>query len=82
MNTLSPKAAGIALALTLVTIFVLCAIAQYMNLGFQASHMWLSLFSASEMGSVRMWINGLLASLVVGGITGYIFASSYNRFLR
>lgn len=82
MNTLSPKGASIALALTLVVVFMLCAIAQYMDLGFQASHMWLNLFSAADMGSARMWIEGLLASLVVGGVTGFVFASSYNRFAR
>lgn len=82
MNRLSPKGAGIALAVTLAIVFALCALAQYMNLGFQASHMWLNLFSASEMGSASMWINGLLASLVVGGVTGFIFARTYNRFAR
>lgn len=82
MNTLSPKGTGIALSITLAVLFALCAVVQYIDPGFQATHMWLTLFSAAELGSLRMWAEGILASLVMGAISGYVFAGAYNRFAR
>ncbi len=78
METFSTLRAGIALAVTLVVAFVLCAIAQIVLPGAQFSHMWLQLFTAAPMGSAAMWIEGVIASLVVGFITGWCFAHCYN----
>lgn len=75
---LSPLPAGLALAKTLVVAFILCAIAQVVLPGAQFSHMWLQLFSAAPMGSVNMWVEGIIASIVVGFILGYVFAWIYN----
>lgn len=77
-NTMSPIRSGIALAVTLVVAFVLCAIAQAVLPGPQFSHMWLSLFTSAPMGSLQAWIEGLIASVVVGFILGYCFAHCYN----
>ncbi len=75
---LNPLAAGLALAKTLVVAYVLCAIAQVIVPGAQFSHMWLQLFSAAPMGSLNMWIEGVVASLIVGFVLGYVFGWSYN----
>jgi len=73
-----PIVAGLALAKTLVVAYILCAIAQIIWPGAQFSHMWLQLFSAAPMGSLQMWLEGILASIVVGFVLGYVFAWSYN----
>lgn len=78
METISTLRAGMALAMTLVVTFVLCAIAQVIFPGAQFSHMWLGLFTAASMGSAAMWFEGIIASLVVGFITGWCFAHCYN----
>jgi uncharacterized membrane protein YeaQ/YmgE (transglycosylase-associated protein family) len=78
METISTLRAGMALAVTLIVAFVLCAIAQMILPGAQFSHMWLQLFTAAPMGSAAMWIEGIIASLVVGFITGWCFAHCYN----
>ena len=70
--------AGVALSATLVVAFVLCAIAQVAFPGAQFSHMWLSLFTAAPMGSARSWVEGLIASVVVGFVLGWCFSHCYN----
>ncbi len=79
---LSPNVTGLALAKTLVVAYVLCAIAQIVFPGAQFSHMWLALFSAAPTGSGQMWLEGIVASIVVGFVLGYVFAMSYNWFSR
>lgn len=67
-----------ALAATLVIAFVLCAIAQAVLPGLQFSHMWLALFTAAPLGSFAAWVEGIVASVIVGFILGYCFAHCYN----
>lgn len=69
---------GVALAGTLGIIYVICALFIGMFPGPRFSHMWLQNFSVSPMGSGQMWLEGIIASLVVGFVAGYIFASLYN----
>jgi hypothetical protein len=78
METFSSVRAGIALAATLMVAFILCAIAQLIFPGAQFSHMWLQLFSGAPLGSAAMWIEGFVASAVVGFIAGWCFAHCYN----
>lgn len=73
-----PVVVSLALAKTLVVAYVLCTIAQVVLPGAQFSHMWLQLFSEAPMGSLTMWLEGVVASAVVGFILGYVFAHSYN----
>lgn len=75
---ISPLRVCLALAGTLVVAFVLCGIAQMLLSGIQFSHMWLALFTAAPVGSLTAWIEGVLASVVVGFILGYCFAHCYN----
>jgi len=67
-----------AFGVTLVVVFVLCAIAQMIFPGAQFSHMWLQLFTAAPMSSAAIWVEGIIASLGVGFIAGWCFAHCYN----
>ncbi len=82
MTQLSQRAAALALSATLVVAFVLCAIAQSVLPGAQFSHMWLALFTASPLGSLQAWVEGIVASILVGFVLGWCFAHCYNWFLR
>lgn len=75
---LSPLRIGIALSGTLVVAFVLCAIAEALLPGAAFSHMWLALFTAAPLGSASAWIEGIVASAVVGFVLGYCFGHCYN----
>lgn len=75
---LSYSGTAVGLAVSLVVAFVLCAIAQTILPGAQFSHMWLSLFTAAPLGSVTAWVEGLIASVVVGLVLGHVFAYAYN----
>ncbi len=79
---LHPGAAAIALAGTLVVLFVLCALYEFALLGPRLSHAWLKLFTAAPTGSVQAWVEGLLAILVFGAIGGALFAAIYNTAAR
>jgi len=79
---LNPGAAAIALAGTLIVLFVLCALAELAFPGPRLSHAWLNLFTTAPIGSVRAWLEGLLANLVFGGIAGALFAAIYNAAAR
>lgn len=78
MENISSLRVGLSLAVTLAVAFVLCALAEVMLPGARFSHAWLQLFTAAPLGSMLMWIEGILASLVVGFITGWCFAHCYN----
>ena len=81
-NKLHPLATGAALAGTLVVLFIICALAQSAFPDWQLSHMWLNLFTASPIGSSAAWVNGLLSSVVMGFIGGWVFAAIYNKKLK
>jgi hypothetical protein len=78
INYLPPLRTAIALTGTLVVAFVLCALVQAILPSAQFSHMWLQLFTAAPLGSFQAWIEGVIASAVVGFITGYCFGHCYN----
>ena len=78
MARLSKVGVGVALSVTLVVAFVLFAIVQVILPGAQFSHMWLALFTAAPMGSIQAWVEGLIASVVVGFVLGWCFAHCYN----
>ena len=75
---LRPSAVAIALAVTLVVLFVVCAIAEVIVPAAPLSHAWIGLFATAPVGSGRAWIEGIVASVVLGVVGGYIFAATYN----
>ena len=79
---LSKISAGVALSATLVIAFVLCAAVQVILPGAQFSHMWLALFTAAPLGSFQAWFEGILASAVVGFISGWCFVHCYNWMIN
>jgi len=78
-STFSPKASAIALAATLVALFVLCAIVQAIVPSAQFSHAWITLFTTAPIGSVTAWLEGIIYSVVIGLIAGHVFAFAYNK---
>jgi hypothetical protein len=77
-TTLRPSAVAIALAVTLVVLFVLCAIAEVIVPAAPLSQAWIGLFTSAPIGSGRAWIEGIVASMVLGVVGGYIFVVTYN----
>lgn len=75
---LSIVATSAAFVVTLVVLFVVCAIAQLLVSGVQVTHAWAGLFTAAPLPSVRAWVEGLLASIAFGWLAGTIFALVYN----
>lgn len=78
-SSLSAVAAGAGVAVALVVVFVLCAVVQVVAPDVQATHMWISLFTSSPIGSATAWIVGIISSAVGGFVAGWIFAWVYNR---
>jgi hypothetical protein len=77
-GSLRPSAVATALAVTLVVLFVLCAIAEVILPAAPLSHAWIGLFTTSAVGSARAWFEGVVASIVLGAVGGYIVAVTYN----
>jgi hypothetical protein len=76
---LKSAAVGVALGLTLVVLFALCAGAELFGPTANLSHAWINLFTRAPMGSSREWIEGILGSFILGGVGGSVFAMIYNR---
>jgi hypothetical protein len=51
-------------------------------LDWRASHGWIGLFSVAPMTSVRVWIDGIVFSIVFGWVTGVVLGLVYNRLIR
>jgi hypothetical protein len=78
---LSKVSTGIALSTTLLVLFVLCAVVEVIFPGPQFTHVWISLFTASPIGSLSAWVEGIIANIVLGFIAGCTFACVYNYFV-
>jgi hypothetical protein len=75
MNTQTPAdspvniiALGWGLAAALVALFVVCLVVALALPDWRASHGWIGLFSVAPMTSVRVWIDGIIFSIVFGWI--------------
>ena len=71
-----------ALSGALVVLLVLCEAAAVILPGWQLAHNWLMLFSAAEVGSLRNFIEGVVASAIFGWITAAVLVTIYNRLVR
>jgi hypothetical protein len=81
-SKLDRMAFGWALSGALVVLLILCEAAAIILPGWQLSHNWLSLFSAAEVGSLRNFIEGIVASAIFGWITAAVLVTIYNRLMR
>ena len=47
-----------------------------------ASHAWIGLFSVAPVNSMRVWIDGLVFSMVFGWLIAIVLALTYNRLIH
>src|SRR5262249_29827948 len=70
MNTetakLSVMALGWAFSAALVVLFVLCLAVALVLPEWQGSHAWIGIFSTAPMRSARVWVDGIVFSIVFG----------------
>ena len=69
-ETLSPAATAVGFSVALIVLFVVCALAQLVAPGLQASHAWVGLFTTAPVMSLQAWIEGLVFSVVFGALYG------------
>jgi hypothetical protein len=89
MNTQTPAnspfdivALGWGLAAALVVLFVICLAVALILPDWRAAHGWIGLFSVAPMTSVRVWIDGIVFSIVFGWITAVVLGLVYNALIR
>jgi hypothetical protein len=80
-ETLSPAAAAVGFSVALIVLFVVCALAQLVAPGLQASHAWVGLFTTAPVLSLQAWIEGIVFSVVFGAIAGTVFVLAYNAVI-
>lgn len=74
---LSISGLGWGLSAALVVLFVLCMLSA-LFLPMRAAHGWVALLSAAPLDSTRVWVDGLLWSIVVGWLLALVFGTVYN----
>jgi hypothetical protein len=75
-------ALGWGLSAALVVLFVICLAVALAFPDWQASHGWIGLFSVAPTTSARVWIDGIVFSIVFGWVTGVVLGLVYNRLIR
>jgi hypothetical protein len=65
-SPLNIVALGWSLSAALVVLFVICLAVALVFPDWRASHGWIGLFSVAPMTSVRVWIDGIVFSIVFG----------------
>ena len=75
-------ALGWALSITLVVLFVLCALVATVAPNAPLAHGWLTLFGTAPNGSARNYMEGIVGSIVFGWLTAVLFGVIYNRLTR
>ena len=68
---------GCSFSATLVVLFVLCMLAA-LFLPLRVAHGWVNLLSDAPIHSSRVWIEGLIWSVVLGWLVAIIFGTIYN----
>jgi heme/copper-type cytochrome/quinol oxidase subunit 1 len=88
-TSLNVVALGWAISAALVVLFVICMVSSFVFPGLPAAQgwaAWIALFSVTPTDqpftSVRVWIDGIVFSLVFGWVTGVVLAVVYNRLIR
>ena len=78
--SLNIPALGWAFSAALVVLFVIC-LAAALFLPLRAAHGWVGLFSAEPVTSVKVWLDGILTSIVAGWIGATVVGTVYNRLV-
>lgn len=76
-SRLSVAGLGWGFSATLVVLFLLCMLAA-LFLPLRAAHGFVSLLSEADIRSTRIWIDGLIWSVVVGWLIALVFGTIYN----
>jgi hypothetical protein len=74
---LSIHALGWSFSATLVVLFTLCALTA-LFVPLRLAHGWVNLWSDAPIDSSRVWIDGLIWSVVAGWLIALIFGTVYN----
>ena len=86
MNTqaspLNIVALGWGLSAALVVLFVICLAVALAFPEWRGSHGWVGLFSLAPKTTVRVWIDGIVFSIVFGWVSGVVLGLVYNRLIR
>ncbi|HZP70709.1 MAG TPA: hypothetical protein VFB29_12265 [Pseudolabrys sp.] len=77
---LSISGLGWSCSATLVVLFVLCMLAA-LFLPLRLAHGWISLWTDAPIDSSRVWIDGLVWSIVVGWLVALVFGTIYNTIV-
>jgi hypothetical protein len=80
-SPLNVVALGWGLSAALVVLFAVCLVVGLAFPGWQASHAWIGLFSVAPLNSIRVWIDGVVFSIVFGWVAAVVFGFTYNRLL-
>jgi hypothetical protein len=68
---------GWSFSATLVVLFVLCMLAA-LFMPLRLAHGWVGLLSDAPIHSSRVWVEGLIWSVVLGWLVAIIFGTIYN----
>ena len=74
---LSITGLGWGVSAALVVLFVLCMLSA-LFLPMRAAHGWVTLLSDAPLGSTRIWVEGLIWSVVAGWLIALVFGTVYN----
>jgi len=74
---LSINGLGWGVSAALVVLFVLCMLAA-LFMPMRAAHGYVMLFSDAPLGSGRLWMEGLIWSIVAGWLIALVFGTVYN----
>jgi hypothetical protein len=74
---LSISGLGWGASAALIVLFVLCMLAA-LFMPMRVAHGWVALFSDAPVDSARVWIDGLIWSLVAGWLIALVFGTVYN----
>jgi hypothetical protein len=77
---LSISGLGWSCSATFVVLFVLCMLAA-LFVPLRLAHGWISLWSDAPIDSSRVWIDGLIWSVVVGWLVALVFGTIYNSIV-
>ena len=78
---LSISGLGWGFSAALVVLFVLCMLAA-LFMPVRLAHGWVTLFSDAPIDSSRVWVDGLIWSIVVGWLLALVFGTILSRAAR
>jgi hypothetical protein len=81
-SPLNIVALGWGLSAALVVLFVICLAVALAWPDWRAAHGWIGLFSVAPMNSIRVWIDGIVYSIVFGWIAAVVLGLVYNALIR